>query len=403
MARPLVQVISESGEHSHVPLPAVFQSPIRIDIVHHVHRDMAKNNRQAYGVNMNSGINNAALSWGTGRAVSRIPRITGSGTHRAGQGAFGNMCRGGRMFAPNKTWRRWHRKISKNQRRYATVSALAATAVPSLVIARGHRVDNIAEIPLVIADNDIYGISKTRDAVELLNSLSAIDDVNRVKSSKKIRRGKGKARNRRHAQRRGPLIIYAREDSSIIPAFRNIPGIELCHVSRLSLLQLAPGGHLGRFVIWTQSAFTQLDNIFGTFTKESKVKNGWKLPTAKMTNTDLARIFNSDEIQTALRPKIHHHRRLPHKKNPLKNFGAMVKLNPYALTQKRRAILQSKTRSNRRRAHVQKNRAGTTFKNEILLAPQVPKDYYDQYVSVSQAITLQATHTTVNQEGDEEI
>ena len=34
--------------------------------------------------------------------MSRIPRVPGGGTHRAGQGAFGNMCRGGRMFAPTK-------------------------------------------------------------------------------------------------------------------------------------------------------------------------------------------------------------------------------------------------------------------------------------------------------------
>lgn len=49
----------------------------------------------------------SAESWGTGRAVSRIPRVQGGGTQRAGQGAFGNMCRGGRMFAPTKIWRRW--------------------------------------------------------------------------------------------------------------------------------------------------------------------------------------------------------------------------------------------------------------------------------------------------------
>ena len=49
----------------------------------------------------------SAESWGTGRAVSRIPRVQGGGTQRAGQGAFGNMCRGGRMFSPTKIWRRW--------------------------------------------------------------------------------------------------------------------------------------------------------------------------------------------------------------------------------------------------------------------------------------------------------
>lgn len=47
------------------------------------------------------------------------------------------MCRGGRMYAPLKVWRKWHRKINLKQRRYALVSAIAASGVPSLVLARG--------------------------------------------------------------------------------------------------------------------------------------------------------------------------------------------------------------------------------------------------------------------------
>lgn len=81
----------------------------------------------------------SAESWGTGRAVARIPRVRGGGTHRSGQGAFGNMCRGGRMFAPTKTWRRWHRKINVNQRRYAICSAIAATGIPALVMSKGMK------------------------------------------------------------------------------------------------------------------------------------------------------------------------------------------------------------------------------------------------------------------------
>merc|ERR1712057_109817 len=123
------------------PLPSVFVSPIRPDIVRRVHTALNKNNRQAYAVNKMAGFQTSAESLGTGRAVSRIPRVHGGGTHRSGQAAFGNMCRGGRMFAPTKIWRKWHVKVSQNQKRFATVSAVAATAVPSLVLARGHRID----------------------------------------------------------------------------------------------------------------------------------------------------------------------------------------------------------------------------------------------------------------------
>ena len=99
------------------------------------------------------------------------------------------MCRGGRMFAPTKTWRRWHRKINVNQKRYAMCSALAGSALPALVMARGHRIENIPEVPLVVA-NGIESVQKTSNAVKLLKDLNAYDDVKRCKSSKKIRAGK---------------------------------------------------------------------------------------------------------------------------------------------------------------------------------------------------------------------
>jgi large subunit ribosomal protein L4e len=123
------------------------------------------------------------------------------------------------MFAPTKTWRRWHRKISVNQRRYALVSALAASAIPALVMARGHRIEQIPEVPLVIDNKAVDSIDKTKRAVELLKGIHALDDVEKVKDSKQLRRGKGKMRNRRYVQRRGPLIIY-NEKGPLVKAFR---------------------------------------------------------------------------------------------------------------------------------------------------------------------------------------
>merc|ERR1719409_1790077 len=237
----------------------------------------------------------SAASWGTGRAVSRIPRVQGGGTHRSGQGAFGNMCRGGRMFSPTKTWRKWHRKVNLTQRRYAVASAIAATASPSLVMARGHRIMETPEGPLIVSTST-ESMTKTKAAVALLKKLGAYADVEKVMSSKTMRAGKGKMRNRRFVQRRGPLIIYAK-DGGITRAFRNIPGVELADVNCLNLLQLAPGGHAGRFVIWTDSAF-------GTYSEPSKTKlhhsNPYRLPQLQMTNADLSRLINSDEVQSKI-------------------------------------------------------------------------------------------------------
>lgn len=46
---------------------------------------IAKNKRQAYAVSAKAGHQTSAESWGTGRAVARIPRVGGGGTHRSGQ------------------------------------------------------------------------------------------------------------------------------------------------------------------------------------------------------------------------------------------------------------------------------------------------------------------------------
>lgn len=154
------------------------------------------------------------------------------------------------MFAPNKTWRKWTAKTNNNERRVAICSALAASAVPALLMARGHKISKLAEVPLVIS-NDIESITKTKEAIALLKAHKAIDDVEHAKDSKKIRKGKGKMRNRRYVMRKGPLVIYS-GNNGVEQAFRNIPGVEVMSVDRLNLLKLAPGGHLGRFCIWSQ-------------------------------------------------------------------------------------------------------------------------------------------------------
>lgn len=340
-ARPLITVFNEDGTATkQVTLPAVFKAPIRSDVVNFVHTNMAKNNRQPYAVNKHAGHQTSAESWGTGRAVARIPRVRGGGTHRSGQGAFGNMCRSGRMFAPTKTWRRWHRPINQNQRRYAVCSSLAASALPALVMARGHKIDKTKEVPLVCTDA-VETMTKTKNAVALLERLGVYDDVQKCEDSKKIRAGKGKMRNRRFTMRRGPLIIY-NEDHGIRQAFRNLPGVELISVERLNLLKLAPGGHLGRLCVWSESAFGRLDSIYGTTKKLSEEKSNYILPRSKMTLPDLPRIINSDAIQSVLRAAKQKSRRASIKKNPLRNVNVLMRLNPHAKTVRRAALLAKK-------------------------------------------------------------
>lgn len=258
------------------------------------------------------------------------------------------------MFSANKTWRRWHRKISTNQRRYAVSSALAASAVPALVMARGHKIDQVPEFPLVLSDA-LNGVKTTKAAKAVLEAVGAYDDVQKSADSRKVRAGAGKARNRRYVQRRGPLVIYDVSEG-MDKAFRNLPGVELSVVDNLNLLDLAPGGHLGRFCVWTRGAFEKLDSIFGTYDETAQYKKGFNLPRAMMTNADLARIINSDEIQSIVKAPGTVTAVIPKKANPLTNTAVRVALNPYHATVKAREDKRNSLTKEARGKEIQKKR-----------------------------------------------
>jgi large subunit ribosomal protein L4e len=330
IARPTVSVYqfdNPAEKTGTIPMPHVLCSPLRPDWVHYVHMNMMKNHRQPYAVGSKVGYETAAESWGTGRAVARIPRAPGGGTHRAGQGAFGNMCRGGGMFSPTKTWRRWHRRINVREKRHAVVTALAASALPPLVMARGHRIDNIAEIPYVLSEG-LESQTRTRPMVKLLEKHGFKDEMQKIIHSKRVRAGRGKTRNRPWTRRIGPVIIYEK-DNGICRAVRNIPGVNTMCVYRLHLLKIAPGGHFGRMMIWTETAFKALNKIYGSLRSGAHMKSKYTLPRCQMENADIARIINSTEIQSVLRPKLEAPKKFAPKKNPLRNKKEMLKLNPY--------------------------------------------------------------------------
>merc|ERR1711964_635115 len=141
----------------------------------------------------------------------------------------------------------------------------------------------------------------------------------------------GKYRNRRFKQKKGPLVIY-NDNKESSRAFRNIPGVEFSNVNSLSILKLAPGGHMGRFCIWTKSAFEKLENIFGTFTTPSQNKlrgRLWSLPRTCMTNTDVERILMSDEVYNVLTKKPEPTLCKVKRGNLLKNTKLMNTVNPY--------------------------------------------------------------------------
>jgi large subunit ribosomal protein L4e len=257
------------------------------------------------------------------------------------------------MFAPLKTYRKWHRKININQKRHAVAIAIAASAVTPLVLARGHRVSNVPELPLVV---ESLNADSTKALISILKSIGATEDMKRSRDSKKVRTGQGKLRNSRYVLRRGPLIVYGEENLNVKRTARNLPGVDFVHVTRLNLLQLAPGGHLGRFVIWTQEAFKALNGIFGNYRRTDIQKGGYVLNRNVMNCADLARIINSDQVQAKLRMVKASVVQHVAKKNPLQNRALMNRLNPFDKIRRANEQKQMAERAKVRAANVKKDR-----------------------------------------------
>lgn len=224
------------------------------------------------------------------------------------------------------------------------------------------------EVPLVVSSAAFANgaVAKTSAALGLLKGVGAGPDVVKVEKSRKMRAGKGKMRGRRFRQRRGPLVVYSPEEDGqeLVRAFRNIPGVETSSVFCLNLLQLAPGGHLGRFIVWTSSAFAALDQVYGSTTTPSALKRDFLLPSNLVTNPDIGRLINSAEVQAVVRPAkggSTTKRTGVQKKNPLRNRQVLLRLNPYAAQYRKDKMGQQKL------ADEKGERAGETF-NSILHA-----------------------------------
>merc|ERR1712118_234837 len=100
-------------------------------------------------------------------------------------------------------------------------------------------------------------------------------------------------------------------------------------------------------------AFKKLSEMYGTLKGGAPKKKGYPLPHAQMENADVARIINSDEVQSVLKPKLEAPKKFGAKRNPLKNSMLMARLNPGVL-QKKAARKNAHTKGTTEHGLVQK-------------------------------------------------
>ena len=238
-------------------LPAVFATPLRPDVIKRAVLAIQSSRRQAQGRDPMAGKRTSAESRGTGLGIARVPRVKGGG----GRAAFAPSTVGGRQPHPPRSEKKIVKRLPKKEARLALLSAIAATASKDVIASRGHRIEDVPDFPLIVTDS-IEELTKTSEVEAALTNLGVLSDLYRVKTSRKIRAGKGKRRGRKTKQATGPLIVVV-EKSALFDAASNIPGVTLAKVKDLNAEMLAPGTHPGRLTLWTNGAIEQLGSLYG--------------------------------------------------------------------------------------------------------------------------------------------
>jgi large subunit ribosomal protein L4e len=187
-------------------------------------------------------------------------------------GAQNPHTRGGRRAHGPKVAKDWSQKLNSKQKTLARNSAIAATVNPEMVSSRGHNFDENVRFPIII---DSYTESRegsiekfdveslplqnsTRKFVAMMEGLGLGADLNRAKSGRTIRAGKGTMRGRKYRTPKSILLVVANRDG-LHKAARNVPGVDVVAAKDLCAEDLAPGGDLGRLTVWTKSAIKAME------------------------------------------------------------------------------------------------------------------------------------------------
>lgn len=237
--------------------PRVFEVRPRKDLIQKASEVFQSRSKQVQGRDPRAGLRNTAKGWGTGHGLSRAPRLKGSGYPTARNVGRVPYAKGGRAGHPVKAEKKIEKQINKKTRKLALISAISASGNREWVEKRGHVIENVPQIPLVV-DDKIQTIKKTENIYSILCDFGLEKEIEKSKASKSIRPGKGKRRGRKYKSKKGILIVI-KEDFGIVKASRNISGTDIINIKNLSIENLAPGGLAGRLILWSQSAFNELE------------------------------------------------------------------------------------------------------------------------------------------------
>jgi len=253
----------EGTKKTEISAAKAFKEPVRTDLIKRAVLAEQSEKRQAYGTDPMAGKRTSAHYHGRrgikhsmmNREMARMKRIHGSG-HLHMRARFVPQATKGRKAHPPIAEKVWTKKINVKEWEKALNSAITATADDKLVKERGHLIEGVKHVPIVIEDK-IQDVEKSKDILKTLTKLGLEKELERTKETK-TRAGRGKTRNRKKIVRKGPLLVTSKAGMAS-KAGANILGFDVVPLNLLTVEDLAPGTVPGRLCIWTQSALAQLE------------------------------------------------------------------------------------------------------------------------------------------------
>jgi len=247
----------DGSKGKEIELPEVFDTDVREELIRRAFLSEQSMEFQPKGSYMWAGMETSARYRGRkeayhtlkNRGQSKLPR------QMFPKGGIGQVRRipsavKGRRAHPPKPEKILIEKINNKEKEKALASAIAATTKKELVKTRGHKINEF-QLPLVF-DDSIEGLKKTKEVVSIFEKFIG-GDLERASNGKKKRKGRVGG----NKVPKSALVITS-GNVALSKSARNIPGIDVSSVDKLTVSDLAPGGVPGRLTIWSKKAVEML-------------------------------------------------------------------------------------------------------------------------------------------------
>ncbi|MBM3230242.1 50S ribosomal protein L4 [Candidatus Pacearchaeota archaeon] len=245
---------SNGKQKSQIELPAVFNTPVREDLIKKAYEAEKFSLMQSYGPDPRAGrkhsasgtIRHARHKWKGhyGKGISRLPRkqMWRRGTQFLWVGAEVSNTRGGRsVHAASRV--KAFRKINQKERTRALQIGIAATAQPTFLAQHYPTLTKITS-PVILESLP----KKVRACKAALQTILG-DAMQNVFQVHAVRHGKGKLRGRKYKSSAGALVVVGSKES------QTLAGLEVVSAKELMMHHVYP---LGRIAVYTQAALEEL-------------------------------------------------------------------------------------------------------------------------------------------------